>query len=150
MTNFSSHYNATIDDKGRVVMPSAYKKHIIGDIDKHVFVEVDPYEKCLNIYPPSLWEQRINQLKSALNFNNKAHSLLLDKFYQNFDKVTMADNGRLNIPNLFYKKVGIEKDVVFSGQGDRIRLWDADNFSKTIMSDEDYSKLFGEILGGSS
>lgn len=150
MTDFSNHYNATIDDKWRVVLPAAYKKDIIEDVEKAVFVEIDPYEKCLNIYPPSSWERRVNLLKSALNMNNKAHSRLLDKFYQRFVKITMSENGRLNIPNQFYKEAEIVKDVVFSGQGERIRLWDALNFNNAIMPDEEYSKLFGEILGGNT
>ncbi|MCF8358556.1 MAG: hypothetical protein K9H26_07335 [Prolixibacteraceae bacterium] len=148
MPDFSSHYNATIDDKGRVVLPSAYKRDMIEDADRIVYVEKDPYEACLNIYPLSSWSGRISLIKSRLNPNDPEHNSLLDKFYQNFVKINMAENGRLNVPNSFYEWAGIVKEVVFSGQGDRVRLWNAETYRGVIMPDEKYSQLFRNILGG--
>jgi DNA-binding transcriptional regulator/RsmH inhibitor MraZ len=60
----------------------------------------------------------------------------------------MAENGRLNIPNTFFKRKGIEKDVIFSGQGDRIRLWDAEAYRKSILPDAEYPDMYKEFLGG--
>nr|MDA3930633.1 division/cell wall cluster transcriptional repressor MraZ [Prolixibacteraceae bacterium] len=85
---------------------------------------------------------------SRLNPNDPRQSRLLDKFYQNFVKINVADNGRLNIPNAFLEKMGITKDVVFTGQGDRIRLWEAVAYDRAMMPDEDYPGMFEEFLGG--
>ncbi len=148
MPVFSSQYNATIDDKRRVVLPSSYKKELGGEYDEGFIVELDPYERCLNLYPASSWEKRILYIKSKLNPNDPRQSRLLDKFYQNFTKVSIAENGRLNIPNSFFEKKGIVKDVVFTGQGDRIRLWDVEEFKKSMLPDEDFGGLFEEFLGG--
>lgn len=148
MPDFSNQYNATIDDKGRVVLPAAYKREMGEDFERMVSVEIDPYEKCLNLYPASSWEKRIAFIKSRLNPNDPRQSRLLDKFYQNFVKVNVSENGRLNIPNTFMVRIGAVKDVVFTGQGDRIRLWDAEEYRKAMMPDEDYPGLFEEFLGG--
>ena len=149
MPEFSNQYNATVDDKGRVVLPAAYKREMGEIFERILAVEKDPYEKCLNLYPMSAWEKRVNDVRSRLNPNDPRHSRFLDRFYQNFVKINVAENGRLNIPNAFFAQMGIVKDVVFTGQGDRIRLWEAEAYRKAMLPDEDYTSLFEELLGGS-
>ncbi len=148
MPVFSNQYNATIDDKGRVVLPATYKKELGNEFDQGFTVELDPYEKCLNLYPQSSWETRLNSIKAKLNPNDPRQSRLLDRFYQNFAKISVSENGRLNIPNSFYTQKGIVKDVVFTGQGDRIRLWDVEEHKNAMLSDDDFKALFQECLGG--
>jgi len=148
MSEFSNFYSATVDDKGRVVLPAPYKRDIAHGAEGMITVEIDPYEKCLNLYPESSWKKRLDFIKSRLNPNDPRQSKLLDKFYQNFVRINMAENGRLNIPNPFLNKISIDKEVIFSGQGDRIRLWDAEAYRKAMMPDEDYPALFEEFLGG--
>ncbi len=148
MSEFSNYYSATVDDKSRVVLPAPYKRDIAHEAAGMITVEIDPYEKCLNLYPESSWNKRLDFIKSRLNPNDPRQSKLLDKFYQNFVRINMAENGRLNIPNPFLNKINIDKEVIFSGQGDRIRLWDAEAYRKAMMPDEDYPSLFEEFLGG--
>jgi len=149
MPVFSNQYNATVDDKGRVVLPSNYKKELGLEFEQGFTVELDPYENCLNLYPLSSWEKRLSFIKSKLNSNDPRQSRLLDRFYQNFSKISIAENGRLNIPNSFFEKKGIVKEVVFTGQGDRIRLWDSEEYKKAMLPDDDFRGLFEEFLGGS-
>ena len=148
MPDFSNKYNATVDDKGRVVLPAAFKREMGESFERIFSVEIDPYEKCFNLYPASEWEKRIDFIRSRLNPNDPRQSRLLDKFYQNFVKINVAENGRLNIPNSFLERLGIEKDVIFTGQGNRIRLWEAGAYNKAMMPDEDYPAAFEEFLGG--
>jgi MraZ protein len=148
MPEFSNTYYATVDDKGRVVLPAAFKREMGESFDRVFTVEIDPYEKCFNIYPSTSWEKRLDFVRSRLNPNDPRQSRLLDKFYQNFVKTSVSDNGRLNIPNAFLDKMGITKEVVFSGQGDRIRLWEAEAYHKAMMPDEEYPDLFKEFMGG--
>jgi MraZ protein len=148
MPDFSNQYNATIDDKGRVVLPAAFKKEMGDTLERIFAIELDPYEKCLNLYPLSSWEKRLAFVRSRLNPNDPRQSKVLDRFYQSFVKVEMSDNGRLNIPNLYFEKKGISKDVMFTGQGERIRLWDAEEFRKAMLPDDDYTSMFKEFMGG--
>lgn len=146
--NFSAQKEATFDEKGRVVLPADYKNEMGGSIPGgQLAVEIDPYEKCLNIYPMAEWEIRINQIRSKLNRDNKQHSRVLDVFYRNFKIIQVPDSCRMNIPNNFLERVGITKEVVFTGQGDRIRLWNAAEYDQYILSCEDYESTFARIVG---
>lgn len=148
MSDFSNFYNATVDDKGRIVLPAPYKREIVCEPDCQIVIEIDPYEKCLNLYPNTSWTKRVDFIKSRLNPNDQRQSRLLDKFYQSFVRVVISDNGRINIPNPFLQRMNIVKDAVFSGQGDRIRLWSCEEYNKAMLPDDEYPSLFNEFLGG--
>ncbi len=148
MISFSNIYPVTVDDKGRVVVPSAFKKEMGEAIETNYVVEKDVYDKCLNIYPYSTWQIKVERLRKRLNMDDPVQSKMLSRYYEEIVKVTMAENGRLNIPGDMLEYAGIKKDAVFTGQGSRMRLWEPDRHSASRLSDEDYAKLYKELLGG--
>ena len=146
--NFSAEKEATFDEKGRVVLPADYKNEMGGSIPGgQLAVEIDAYEKCLNIYPMAEWEERIAHIRSKLNRDNKIHSRMIDQFYRNFKIIPVPDSCRMNIPNNFLEKVGITKEVVFAGAADRIRLWDAEEYKRYNDSFVDYEGNYAELFG---
>ncbi len=148
--NFSGFKYATLDEKGRVVLPADYKNDMGGRIpDGRLAVEIDPYEKCLNIYPMDAWEKRLSSLTAKLDMNIRKHSQLLDWIYQRFKIMQVPDSCRINLPKNFLDIVNISKDVVFSGQGVRIRLWDAQYYNTYMNSmgstfGDSFESIFGE------
>lgn len=147
--NFSSKKEATFDEKGRVVLPAEYKNDMGGSVPGgQLAIEKDPYEKCLNIYTLEEWEKRIVQVTSKLNRDNKQHSMILDIFYDNFKIIQVPESCRMNIPNSFLELVGIKREVMFTGQGNRIRLWDAAEYSSYTQTWVDYASLFNRLVGG--
>jgi MraZ protein len=138
----------TLDGKGRVVLPSPFKKEMGDALELTFVVEKDVYDKCLNIYPHSTWLVKVEQLRRKLNPENPVHSQMLSRYYEEIVKLTMADNGRLNIPDEMLQYAGITKEAVFTGQGSRMRLWDTSRHEASRMSDEDYARLYKELLGG--
>lgn len=146
--NFSAEKNGTFDEKGRVVLPADYKNEMGGRIPGgQMAIELDPYEKCLNIYPMETWEKHLSELTGKLNRNNREQSRLLDAIYRRFKVIQVPDSCRMNFPNNFLEKVHIRKDVVFVGQGERIRLWDASEYEAYVGADEDYAELFSKHFG---
>ncbi|MGQ8336396.1 division/cell wall cluster transcriptional repressor MraZ [Sunxiuqinia sp. A32] len=146
--DFSAEKNATIDEKGRVVLPADYKNEMGGRIPGgQLAIELDPYEKCLNVYPVENWEKRLASLKSKLNRNNRQQSRLLDMIYRSFKIINVPENCRMNLPNNFMEKKNISKDVVFVGQGDRIRLWDVGEYEAYLGEMGDYGEMFSETFG---
>ena len=146
---FSAEIRATFDEKGRVVLPADYKNQMGGSVPGgQLAVEMDAYEKCLNIYPMPEWEKRIAKISAKLNRDNKVHSRMLDSFFRRFKIIPVPDSCRINIPNNFLESVGITKEVVFTGQIDRMRVWDASEYDRYINSLGDYETQFADIFGG--
>lgn len=146
--DFSAEKNATFDEKGRVVLPVDYKNEMGGRIPNgQLAVEIDPFEKCLNIYPLEAWESRLASFKAKLNRNNPRQGRLLDMIYRNFKIINVPESCRMNMPNSFLEKVKISKEVVFVGVGDRIRLWDVKEYEAYLGTGGDYGELFAEFFG---
>ena len=148
MISFSNKYDVTIDDKGRVVVPSPFKKEMGEAIETVYVVEKDVYDHCLNIYPYSTWQLKVERLRNRLNMDDPIQSKMLSRYYEEIVKVMMAENGRLNIPGEMLEYAGIKKEAVFTGQGSRMRLWEPDRHKESRLSDEDYARLYKELLGG--
>ncbi len=148
MVSFSNIYPVTLDGKGRVVLPSPFKKEMGDGLDSSFVVEKDVYDKCLNIYPHSTCLLKVDKLRQRVNPENPIHSQMLSRYYEEIVKVTMADNGRLNIPDEMLEYAGITKEAVFTGQGSRMRLWEPSRHQASRLSDDDYARLYKELLGG--
>jgi MraZ protein len=148
MVSFSNIYPVTLDDKGRVVLPSPFKKEMGDALEQSFVVEKDVYDKCLNIYPHSTWLAKVDRLRRRLNPDDPIQSKMLSRYYEDIVKVSMAENGRLNIPGEMLQYAGIIKEAVFTGQGSRMRLWEPLRHKASRLSDEDYAKLYKELLGG--
>ncbi len=129
-------------------MPAPFKKEMGDALEAMYVVEKDVYDHCLNIYPESAWETKVERLRRRLNMDDPIQSKMLSRYYEEIVKVGMAENGRLNIPDEMLKYAGIDKEAVFTGQGIRMRLWEPSRHQASRLSDEDYARLYKELLGG--
>lgn len=147
MIRFSARYNALIDDKGRVVLPAPFKKAMGELAEEPLVIEKDIYKECLNIFPERYWNQRIESIERQLNQFDEDDDDLLADLYENYTTVTMAPNGRINIPTDFMEYAGISRDVVFVGKGKSIRMWDENKYRDSKENRRPLRDLFRERLG---
>jgi MraZ protein len=144
MAEFTGTYNATIDDKGRIVLPSAFKREM-GDLaSKPLVIERNMFKECLDIYPEEFWNDRVKAFKNTLDPFDEEDDEFLQFFYENFKKVEMAANGRINIPSdsLDYGK--LKKNVRLIGMGKSIRIWDIGIYESQRMDKSTFAKRFKE------
>jgi MraZ protein len=147
MIRFSSTCEALMDDKGRVVLPSSFKKSMGELADEPLIIEKDIYKPCLNIYPERFWYERLMEIEKTLNPFDEEDDNLLTKIYANYTTVTMAPNGRINIPSNYLEHSGISRKVVFAGKGVSITLWDEKAFTISEKEGKSLRELYKERLG---
>ncbi len=146
MAIFAGQYNATIDDKGRVVLPSAFKK-AMGEMQlDFVVVERNRRSKCLDIHTVDTWEKGVAKFRSKLSpETNPRHDEVLQLYFQNFVQVSVASNGRINIPNDFLEYASLKDKVTFLGMQNSIRLSAVVAAEKVEVSDAEYLELLKMI-----
>ena len=71
---FRGATKVTLDDKGRMVMPTRYREQIAELAQGHLVVTVDR-DQCLLIYPLPEWEQTERKLMSLPSLNPQARRL---------------------------------------------------------------------------
>ena len=149
MAIFVGEHSATIDDKGRIVLPSAFKK-AMGEMSlDFVILEKNRLGNCLDIHTEQRWIEKVNQFQSKLNPLNPVHDKLLQAYFQNFTRISVADNGRINIPDSFLEFANLKKKVRFVGMLTTIRLVDDGGAAEQKeISNEEYLKMLSELNGG--
>ncbi|MDO4489053.1 MAG: division/cell wall cluster transcriptional repressor MraZ [Eubacteriales bacterium] len=121
---FMGEYNHTMDAKGRVTIPAKFREEL-GD----KFVVTRGFEGCLTAYPPERWERIENNLK-ALSLTNSAGRKLTRLFLGNAIECEVDQMGRILITQPLRNAASINKNVVLTGLGDRVEIWDKDAWDK--------------------
>jgi len=138
MIEFAGTYSATLDDKGRIVLPAAFKKELGELADEALVIEKNLHRECLDIHPEKFWRKRVEEFKSTLDPFDEDDDALLQFFYQNFVKATLAPNGRINFPEPYLKYAHLEKGAEFIGMGESIRLMAESKAAETVMNRADF------------
>lgn len=151
MAKFIGEYSSKLDDKGRLVFPSAFKNVARqGDEAPQFVVKKDLFQPCLLIYTLQEWERQseelYRQLQSNINFNREKSAFwrayMRDRALVSPDEKT----GRILIPKSLLNAIGAGREVVFAGNDLRIELWDKAAFEAASMSEEDYIALAEKLL----
>ena len=138
---FLGQHSAALDDKGRVVLPSSFKR-TMGELAKEqVVLQMDPFEKCLRIYTADSFKTEIDNMTSGLNPKSPKDSKERIRFFVNVMNVAVAENGRINIPANYIKYAGINKGVVFVGMNDFIHLWSEEEFNNWDNENPSYTQM---------
>ena len=145
MVNFIGEYSAKIDDKGRIILPSAFKSLLPAD-DMRFVVRKDIFDDCLEMLTFSEWEKRSEQIKSRLNFLKKEHASFWREFMRGNTVVT-PDNklGRISIPRKLLDAIGAEKEVIFAGNDHKIELWAREKYESSAIPEEEFVSLAEKV-----
>jgi MraZ protein len=143
---FQGETAITIDDKGRLAIPTAWRDDVARACGNRLVITYNPFEAgCLYLYPHQVWETVRDQV-NALPRTRKNSRLLQLKLVGAAAFVEPDGSCRISIPSSHRAAVGIERRAVLLGMGDKFELWSEqahhDQIRQTL-SDED---LGGELL----
>jgi MraZ protein len=120
---FQGETAITIDDKGRLAIPTGYRDAVARECGNRLVIAYNPFESgCLYLYPQHEWE-RVRDEVSKLPTTVRAHRQLQFKLVGAASFVEPDGNGRISIPASHRSAVGIEKKAVLLGMGDKFELW---------------------------
>ena len=146
MASFIGQYEAKVDDKGRLVFPAAFKALLPEGELPRLVIKKNIFVDCLEMYTGKEWERQSEELKSKLNFLNKDHAAFWRKYMRDCAEVILdARIGRFAVPRNLLEKIGVTKEVVFSGNDYKIELWAKEKFADSEISDEVYLKIAGAL-----
>lgn len=140
---FMGEYHHTIDDKGRLTIPSKIR-YELGEN----FIITRGLDGCLFIYQNDTWNNIIKKYETLPNIKNARNFM---RFFLSGAVATEFDKqGRINIASPLIKYAGINKDCVIIGVGNRVEIWSAEKWNSFIEENENSfselaDSLFSEI-----
>ena len=146
MTTFIGEYTAKLDDRGRLVLPSAFKSLLPEGGDMRFVVKKDIFSPCLEMYPYAQWEKQSEEVKARLNFFNAEHARFWREYMRNRDVVEPDGKfGRIAISRKLLDSIGVAKDVVFCGNDFKIEIWARENYEAQGISPEEFIAIAGRL-----
>ncbi|MDZ3823013.1 MAG: division/cell wall cluster transcriptional repressor MraZ [Pseudoxanthomonas sp.] len=122
----------TIDDKGRMAVPTAYRDTLAGLCGGRLVFAYNPFDAfCLWLFPAPEWE-RVRDLVAPLSSFNPAHRELKRKLVGSACPVEPDGQHRVLVPPSMRLAAGIEKRAVLLGLGDKFELWSEEAHLKRI------------------
>ncbi len=138
--NTPIYYNSTfrhgVDEKRRVQVPAKWRP---SQPDVELTLILWPNaglpDACLLVLPPDEMAALVAKLKAMPFADSKAETLrrLLGR---KSASVTLDKAGRICVPEMMAKAVGIDKEAVLVGLVDRFEIWNPERYEATSVVDE--------------
>lgn len=136
---FLGEYHHTVDDKGRLTIPSKIRDELDGG-----FIVTRGLDGCLVVYPKDVWNdivKKYQELPNVRDARNFMRFFLSGAINGDFDK-----QGRINISMPLIKYADLKKDCVIIGVGDRLEIWDKDKWDLFMSENESNLSLMADNL----
>lgn len=138
-------HSATVDAKGRVKVPAAFRGPIVDDYGTEVFVtSVDGNN--VRVYPLPIWE-RVEQRLGEIPAMTPARQKFLARVNYFGQMATMDKQGRILVPLLLREEARITGEVVVMGQMDYLEIWNHEAFrqrlAREVFDEDDHQALAG-------
>jgi MraZ protein len=144
---FLGNIEAKVDVKGRAFLPAVFRKILQMAGEERLVMRKDVFQQCLVLYPESVWNAQMDEVRQRLNRWNKQHQQVYRQFVSEVELLTLDGNGRFLIPKRYQRMAAIEQDVKFVGMGDTIEIWGAEQAERGRMAPEEFGAALEELMG---
>jgi len=140
---FAGQYRYAKDDKGRINIPSKFRKAMTPEAEDTLFI-TRGLDKYLSVYPLDIWNELMTKFDQIpLDFERKS---VFQRMLSSYGTYTTFDNqGRIAIPSHLWEYAEISEEVLIIGVGNWIEIWNPDLFEKHAQGVEN---LFADTFRG--
>ena len=116
---FHGTFEHTLDAKNRLTVPARFRAALAGKV--FLVRGADP---CISLYPESTYSELTEAALQGMNpFSTQARELKR-MFYGNATDSELDSAGRVMLTPRHLEHAGIDREVVITGAGDCLELWD--------------------------
>jgi len=148
MIGFLGEFEATLDAKGRFLLPVGIKKQLPEE-EASRFVINRGFEKCLSLYPMKSWEPLDAELSKLNDFDPKVREFR--RYFLNGATLVEPDSaGRLLMPPNLKTYADLQKDIVLVAALNKIEIWDSNKYKQFFdsFSPDAFSNLAKDVMAG--
>jgi MraZ protein len=118
-TRFFGQFQHTLDDKGRLILPAEFRKAL----EDGAFVGPFP-GGCLVIYTSERFDEVSEDITQSAKAGGTEEGINAARsFFSSVQQVTPDRQGRILIAPRLRDAAHLERDVIVTGQQNRIELW---------------------------
>lgn len=146
MVHFLGEYEATIDAKGRFLLPA----RLVSQLPEGVatsFVINRGFDECLYLHPLQNWDSVSSEIDDLPDHDEDNRKL--KRFFNNgVTPVELDTANRILLPPSLKVYAGLQKDIVLSSSKKRIEIWDKAKYHQFFDSftSAEYSSLYKKVM----
>jgi MraZ protein len=143
VSGFVGQYEHQMDEKGRVSLPSAFRRE--ADSDRFVLLQWEP--DYLTLFTASKWvdvQQRLLDFRRG----DRAAWNQVRLIVSGAVEVAPDKQGRILVPAPLQAAAGLSGSVLLSGNIDRVELWNPDRYREVVLSKAGDLEQFAHRLFG--
>jgi MraZ protein len=123
---FLGRFDYTMDDRGRIPVPPRYRDALaVGPL---LSQGPDP---CLRLFTAASFNEQATLYTSG-EATEQAARTMRRHFFANSFTVELDAQGRILIPGPFREFAALTKDVVVSGAGEWLEIWNPERFAEAM------------------
>ena len=134
MQTFIGNIEGRLDEKGRIFVPAVYRKILAEAESKRIVMRRDTDNECLMFYPEQVWNEKVEELRQALDEWNPEDQLILMQFMADAEYLELDGQGRILLQKKNLETIGAQNDVLFVGMLNRFALWAPETFANKRLS----------------
>jgi MraZ protein len=115
---FLGEYQHSLDPKGRVIFPAAYRDRLGDGLVMTVGVD-----NCITVHPTSEWERVVAGLRT-LRSTDRRERMFTRMMTSMAHPDRLDKQGRVTIPARLRQYASLDRDVTVVGADTKIELWD--------------------------
>ncbi len=131
MARFFGRYEHSLDDKGRVILPSKFR----GPFERGGYL-TQYQDGCLSLWTPDEFESQMEVVQERAA-SSKSDRNLARLWASTSHEVEVDRQGRMAIPSHLRAFADLDGDVLVHGAIDRIELWNPTRWEEKVQPEEE-------------
>jgi MraZ protein len=115
---FLGEHQHTLDVKGRVILPARFRDRLSSGL-----VFAPSQDRCIDVYPLTAFERRVEELRSVPREDQRARAYLR-VFLAGAHEEKPDAQGRVTVPGRLREYAGLTKDLTINGADEKVEIWD--------------------------
>jgi MraZ protein len=128
---FLGEHHHALDTKGRVILPARFRDRLASGL-----VFVPSQDRCIDVYPLTGFEKRVEELRALPRENQKARGYLR-VFLAGAQEEKPDAQGRVTIPPRLRAYAGLDKDLTINGADEKVEIWNRATWDDYRIAAED-------------
>lgn len=131
MARFFGRYEHSLDEKGRVILPSKFR----GPFEHGGYL-TQYQDGCLSLWTPDQFEIQMGTMLERAE-SGKSDRNLVRLWASTSHELEIDRQGRMAIPSRLREYAGLEGDVLVLGAIDRVELWNQESWDQKVLPEEE-------------
>jgi MraZ protein len=128
---FKGHFINSINDKGRLSIPSRFRDELELCGAANIIVTKGMFDPCLVVYAPDEWE-KVEEKASQLSSVSSAGVLYKRQVIGSAEECQIDPQGRILVHASLREYAGLKNKCLFVGITDRFEIWNQETYDKVM------------------